>query len=709
MVRVPKKNISQRIEDVKARFIGPAERPAAAEQEVKPETFEEVFGSAPTTPDGGSLITGWPRRRRGSGHAYRQAGGQARRRFSLIITVAVVILVGCVITFNVLSARSRLASAARVGVAEFGAALNDLRHFQFMGAGERIAAGSNRVDQSLSNASNFPADLWPLLKSVGTGYQSLTQFSSQTFGLLQEIALLEANWYPFVFGGRGGELTQSLERVRGNLAALLEVSNQFQTSSPLFAGLAPLPPADYVALKLEAGRVKNLLDALIPWLKEDRDHHLLVLFGNSSELRPGGGFIGSYADVVIRGGSVASMEIHDVNDADRTFDRNIVPPKPLQAIVKRWRAADANWFFDFADSARKVSEFVEASRLYDDQGTTFDGVLGISPKVVADLLGVTGPVDLGDSGTITSANVLAELQRDVQAGQALGARDPKRVLAELAPAIGAKLAALTDDERTAVLELAMQWVAERDLVVYFRLPTFQSFAAAYGATATVFESTQGTSGDYIAVVSANVGGNKSDFAIDEKVVFQSQIGADGTASDHVTVTRAHRAKPTDEWWYRGANDDYLRIFAPPGAQLTNASGGAARQVTAPLNYAAQGYERDPDLVGIESTATTDPAYPTLTQFEESGKSVFATWVKTLRGAASTFSLDYTVRLAETPAIGSSYQFVFEKQPGASGRYEFQVSAPSGFRFKENGLPVYYFATTEPPGRLVVDLTFEKAT
>ena len=60
-----------------------------------------------------------------------------------------------------------------------------------------------------------------------------------------------------------------------------------------------------------------------------------------------------------------------------------------------------------------------------------------------------------------------------------------------------------------------------------------------------------------------------------------------------------------------------------------------------------------------------------------------------------------------PADGTSYQFIFEKQAGVARHYKFEIVAPVGFQFAENGLPSYDYESDDPPGRLVINLTLEK--
>ena len=49
--------------------------------------------------------------------------------------------------------------------------------------------------------------------------------------------------------------------------------------------------------------MQKFLDAFIPWLSSPVPHHVLVMLQNPSEIRPAGGFLGSYADITIASGT----------------------------------------------------------------------------------------------------------------------------------------------------------------------------------------------------------------------------------------------------------------------------------------------------------------------------------------------------------------------------------------------------------------------
>lgn len=467
---------------------------------------------------------------------------------------------------------------------------------------------------------------------------------------------------------------------------------------------------DLVDIQTRLHRAEAFLDVFVPWLTAREPHHVLVLLQNPSELRAAGGFLGSYADVTIASGTVSNVAIHDIADVDVGFTAKIIPPKPLQLEISKWRPADANWFFDFPTSASQTLSFFEQSSLYAASGTKFDGTIAVSPKVIGDLLALAGPITVTSSKTtFDSTNFLVQIQKIVQAGQAQSATYPKQVLKELTTALFAQLASSTPAEQQQLIGLAGDWIAKKEVMAYFREPAFENLLRDVGAVGDVYALPQNFEGDYLALVDTNINGQKSDLYISETVDWQGQINDDGTVSDHVTVGRKHGGDKSPYWWYQAANQSYIQLFAPSTATFVNSTGGMAKNVPAPLNYAKSGFAANPLVAAIESSTQTIFGYPAVTTHEESGKEVFTTWSRVAAGSSTTLTFDYSRRLYLPVADGTPYQLVFEKQPGTNRHYHFELDAPLGYIFAETGLASWNYESGDPPGRLVVDLTLQKST
>jgi len=85
----------------------------------------------------------------------------------------------------------------------------------------------------------------------------------------------------------------------------------------------------------------------------------LILFQNNNEIRPTGGFIGSYAFLYLNEGKIEELSIDDIYNPDGQIDvRNIrvTPPKPIGdfLIEDRMYIRNANWDPDLPRSAAAI-------------------------------------------------------------------------------------------------------------------------------------------------------------------------------------------------------------------------------------------------------------------------------------------------------------------------------------------------------------------
>ena len=86
---------------------------------------------------------------------------------------------------------------------------------------------------------------------------------------------------------------------------------------------------------------------------------VLVLLQNNYELRPTGGFMGSYATFTFDKFKIKDFRIYDIYDADGHVSNYVTPPEAIQTAFQlgSWRLRDANWSPDFPQSARTILWF----------------------------------------------------------------------------------------------------------------------------------------------------------------------------------------------------------------------------------------------------------------------------------------------------------------------------------------------------------------
>lgn len=416
----------------------------------------------------------------------------------------------------------------------------------------------------------------------------------------------------------------------------------------------------------------------------------LVLFQNNAELRPTGGFIGSFALLDVKNAKVENVEIPGGGSYDLkgSLRAKIVSPQPLHLINARWQFQDANWSPDFPTSAKMLRWFYEKSG-----GPTTDGVIGITSTMMERLLEVTGPIAMPEYGkTIDSANFYFETQKEVELDFDKAQNKPKKFIGDLAPKVLGKL--LDADQHTytkliAVLDKALQ---EKQLLMWFTDPTIETKATKFGWTGELKQ----TDGDYLAIIHTNIGGQKTDLVMKDEVDHAVKILPDGGAIVTLTVTRSHTG-------VRGAlfsgvrNVDYMRVYVPKGSTLVDAKGFRPPDPKL-FKLADAGYAADPSIQAEEDAAKIDRTSGTSVS-TESGKTVFGNWTQTDPGQTSVLTIVYRLppgiitapprqqgrlaglydKLLGDASTRLSYSLFIQKQPGAQpASFTSRIDAPRGY-------------------------------
>lgn len=422
----------------------------------------------------------------------------------------------------------------------------------------------------------------------------------------------------------------------------------FRESEALLAPLAQ-------ALALSVDHI-DLLEEL---LGGNGPRAYLFLFQNNHELRPTGGFIGSYALLDIHQGKIRRFFVDGIFNPDGQLRENIVPPAPLQKISAGWSLHDSNWFPDFPASAEQARFFYEKTG-----GPTTDGVVALTPVVLERILEIIGPVTLPEYGvTIDATNFLPLIQEEVEVEYDKEENNPKKILGDLT---GVILERLTESPDAAtLLRLADALVAllnERHILLFARDEAAQGLIDASGWSGRMLA----TPYDSLAVIHANINGYKTDGVIDDRVDHRASIQADGSVIDTVTVTRTHRGGRTDYEWWNKVNANYMRVYVPLGSELLSASGMTREFPEPPIDYTALGFRRSEAVENEEGKIRIDEATGTRIG-EEFGKTVFGNWVYVSPGETVTvtyrYRLPWRLALSDTAA---PFSILYQKQSGTEG-------------------------------------------
>lgn len=541
----------------------------------------------------------------------------------------------------------------------------------------------------------------PALKSVPRAIEDFVVFSSKTLSFSEKLDELHANAFRMIFNKEGLKLIALVEGLDKDLSDILPLFGKLKTDVETF-GLEL--PDDYLALSFKLRKNASLLKSFLSYFKANSAQHMALLFQNPSEIRPAGGFIGSYADIAIQDGSITHIDVRDIYDPDGQLDIKVVPPRPLQSITKTWGARDANWFFDFPTSAEKVLTFLDRSKIYSERGVKFSSALAINVKVIEDILGIIGPIELADyKTTIDKNNFLEITQKEVESGEDKKKGEPKKILKVLTPIILERLADLDKVQKKQVVEILKKRVSSKDIMTYSRDRTMQAYIQNEGLSGEVYNLRSGGN-DYLAVVHANIAGGKTDAFMKEIIKLESSIDMEGRISNNLTIYRRHTGEKRSEWWYKTPNKDFFQIMTPVGARLLSALGHDKKIPVAAV--APPNYQKDGDVTAIEKSFEWLAEFK-VWQYNQFQKSTFANWLTVKAGEEKKMIFEYILPDKVLTIDGANYEFVFEKQSGVDAHFIYSVTAPPGYIWKESQSAVYEFQTETPTGRIILDLTMEE--
>jgi len=149
------------------------------------------------------------------------------------------------------------------------------------------------------------------------------------------------------------------------------------------------------------------------------NHRILVVSQDGAELRPTGGWAGSFGIVTVGTDGVQLESYRDVFVLPDPPGVVTPPPGALQTTDFNFR--NANWWLDFPTSASKMLEFWNA---YGQEPV--DGIVVIDTVVMSDLLEIVGPITVPvHNETFTSENLLG-LPHAGREGRSVGSQERPR-------------------------------------------------------------------------------------------------------------------------------------------------------------------------------------------------------------------------------------------------------------------------------------------
>ncbi len=575
---------------------------------------------------------------------------------------------------NAVEQKSALTAAGRLALAEMASVQ---RAGSIPDSAEALKRASSRfraVDKILGETNVLALGLASLMPQRLRSARALIEVGDKSSAAGRLLAL----GLDKLFSDHDRRLDERLDSlntyVRAALSLLSEASNASATLDPASLPEEVRDKIPHLITQLtqaqtglrEFSHLSQLLSTVVG--KESLRNYLLV-FQNQTELRPTGGFMGSVAEITFDRGVIKKLSVPPggTYDFKGQLLARVAAPEPLRLISARWYLHDANWSPDFPTSAQTIRWFWSQSGQ-----PTLDGIIAINAAWIERLLDITGPIELPAYGkTIEASNFLLETQKAVELEYDKVANTPKKIIGALAEQFIARSKTFTREDWLKVVGLVSEGLETKDIQLALTKPEEEETVERYNWNGRLKD----TPGDSLALIEANIAGQKTDGVISETVMHEARIERDGTIQDSVTLHRTHGGKKGE--LFRGVrNVSYLRAYIPKGSIVTQATGFQTpdRKLFKSLDEADLSDQNVPATPAPRHTLDT----PGVVITDEGQRTVIGGWMQLDPGASQTITLTYRLpfRVTDTlPALDQARGESIASHP--QGAYLLLLTSQSG--------------------------------
>lgn len=434
-------------------------------------------------------------------------------------------------------------------------------------------------------------------------------------------------------------------------------------------------PSEYIAklkqLSLPMTYITNTATVFPQLFGTDSERTYLILLQNNMELRPGGGFIGSYGIVRINKGHIEDFSIHDVYDADGQLRGHVEPPFAIRRYLPlvHLYLRDSNFDVDFARGAPLIATLYTA-----ETNQKIDGVIGIDLSFVKNMIGAIGPVSVPEyNETVTENNFFLLTETHAEKNFFAGSSQKKDFLRNLFMAIQNKLTTAKNIPYITLLENAARAIKEKHVLFAFEDKTLQSIFTVNNMSSSLWEGRddmQDGMHDFAGINEANLGVNKVNYFMQRSMSYHASISDTGEFASEMTVAYKNTS-PKNEW-PGGDYKNYLRAILPAGVMVVQVKIDDQVQtivpaVTDPLIYERKGFQ--------------PPAGLEVEHYDEAGKTIYGFLVNIPSGKSKVVKILYAFpKKIDLSKPILRYNLTFFKQPGSEGDpFAFSLDYPNSLR------------------------------
>lgn len=350
------------------------------------------------------------------------------------------------------------------------------------------------------------------------------------------------------------KLTLQADLLENNLTVLMQKLPP--TSSRFSAIRSELTTASDVIKKS-----KKILPLIENLLAKNTEKKYLLLFANNMELRPGGGFIGSFGILTMKELTFENLEVFDVYTADGQLIEHIEPPLPIRNYLNQpnWFLRDSAFFSDFSKTYNQAKFFLEK----EIHLTEFSGGLLLTTTAIQNLLKPFGNIYLSDfNENVNSDNFYIKAQLYSEKDFFPGSIQKKSFLSSLSRQM---LIAVDTVSPIHLAQAIRKSFDEKQLVAVFEDSNIQNVIdSLYWSGKTIVlqcpKAAKDCVTDYLMPVDANLGVNKANFFVSRLI--RQEIHIDQSGNIHNIFSLTLKNDSPNEVFPGGTYKNYFQLLLP---------------------------------------------------------------------------------------------------------------------------------------------------
>ncbi len=293
-----------------------------------------------------------------------------------------------------------------------------------------------------------------------------------------------------------------------------------------------------------------------------------VIMQNNMELRPTGGFMGSYLELVLDNGRLMDFSVSDIYEPDGQLIKGYVnQPQPIKDYLfdgqhPGWRLRDANWAVDFPEATKTIDWFFIKAGY-----PSADVYIAINLIPIIDIIRLIEPINIPDYNLqISTDNFYTITQYQAEHNFFPGSTQKQDFLNSVIKSLLIKLSSDWDSYFLNILDILFNNINQNQILISSNNKSLNRFLNKRQWDGSVLFNQckdKYCVSDFLYINEANLGVNKANCCIDRKV--ELSLYKDNNIFKHYLKidyknNNPKKKKPPVSWG--DTYENYLRIYLP---------------------------------------------------------------------------------------------------------------------------------------------------